>query len=1153
MMDIINDLIEEAKLRLLWWALCIFAISYFFTHFKCRDGDSDLSFFLEKNLDACIPLSSFGVIVQSEFEFELVKFYLKTANLESLIDTYTSKSMWMNLPMSILFVAALRILLNKVEFRWKVQPPRLQTYLSHLEKNQLPLNDERLSSSPPPPKWKKIDSPVVEAALNDFIDLILKDFVINMWYSDLTPDMEFPELIRDLIMDAISEVSVRVKEINLVDLLMRDIVDLVGDHIDLFRRNQDAIGVDVMLTLSSEERDERLKFHLLNSKELHPALISPESEYKVLQRLTSGLLATVLRKREVQCPVIRCIARELLTCLILQPIMNLASPAYINELIESLLLVLNDDGINWMGVCEHSANTTHNHGHSGTGGGHDNQTSSADWAQMLEAATQRRTEVLMPENLENMWARGRNYRRKQHKSTKTGSQDPSVKCPAIDAIPEGMCAMHYVGSDPHLNVVGTNRSESSPDPDKELCSEVDHHVDEGKDIRDIPSKKFKDLKRSNSASLLGNQPLLKVCSPRSEVHNPESEKHGEGYRGKSGSEMVMRRDGHFLPKLRCRVMGAYFEKLGSTSFAVYSIAVTDGLEKTWFVRRRYRNFERLHRHLKDIPNYLLHLPPKRIFSSSIDDAFVYQRCIQFDKYLQDLLSIANIAEQHEVWDFLSVSSKNYSFGKSSSMMRTLAVNVDDAVDDIVRQFKGVSDGLIRKVVGSSSPTTEVSSTSTNQNMSWSMDEMDKSVPRQTTAESVLSSDNEEGEKEVNFGHENIDKEAEDNESNSDNEFSLKEDSQLLTNHGNECTNLDLDRKHDVAMEAKVGKDVSATTFNPIPDNMEDPVGVPPEVCSQLDLIFFLFCISHLLIEIFGLRLLIDACLSYAFAAYSLWGHAYMWTPPNVTVPILNLVDNVFQLKKRGWLRRQVFWISKQILQVVMEDAIDDWILSEIHWLRREDTIAQGIRWVQDILWPGGTFFLRIQTPQVFIGGSAYDQKPLPSISESGGSKMTKSQSGSFELQLEAIRRASDLKKLLFDGAPAALVGLIGQKQYKRCASDIYYFTQSSICVKQLAYAILELLLISIFPELRSVVISVHENNLYRMSNTSIRFLKKPEPPLSNNHGNLTTLIELRFLFFVVAIKYRTAHGERGRCLGKSNPIVVGVDGIMEAHWDPVPL
>jgi len=66
----------------------------------------------------------------------------------------------------------------------------------------------------------------VEAALNDFIDLILKDFVINMWYSDITPDMEFPEMIRDLIMDAIAEVSVRVKEINLVDLLTRYIIYL---------------------------------------------------------------------------------------------------------------------------------------------------------------------------------------------------------------------------------------------------------------------------------------------------------------------------------------------------------------------------------------------------------------------------------------------------------------------------------------------------------------------------------------------------------------------------------------------------------------------------------------------------------------------------------------------------------------------------------------------------------------------------------------------------------------------------------------------------------------------------------------------------------------------------------------------------------------
>lgn len=36
------------------------------------------------------------------------------------------------------------------------------------------------------------------------------------------------------------------------------------------------------------------------------------------------------------------------------------------------------------------------------------------------------------------------------------------------------------------------------------------------------------------------------------------------------------------------------------------------------------------------------------------------------------------------------------------------------------------------------------------------------------------------------------------------------------------------------------------------------------------------------------------------------------------------------------------------MQLMMEDAIDDWLLRQIHWLRREDVIAEGIKWVQDV-------------------------------------------------------------------------------------------------------------------------------------------------------------------------------------------------------------
>lgn len=216
-------------------------------------------------------------------------------------------------------------------------------------------------------------------------------------------------------------------------------------------------------------------------------------------------------------------------------------------MIESFLFVLNDEGMSWMGGGDHSTNsTTHNHGTSVAGDGQENLSASADWAQMLDAATQRRTEVLMPENLENMWARGRNYRRKQHKKAKAGFQDPSVKNPATDANSEGK-SLHSAGSDPLLNVGGTNMSKSSPDPDKEFSSEADHHVDEVKDIKEFISNKYKDpLKGTGSSSLLGSQPH-KVGSPRSELQNTEFEKHGEGFRGKNGSDMVTK------PKLRCRV------------------------------------------------------------------------------------------------------------------------------------------------------------------------------------------------------------------------------------------------------------------------------------------------------------------------------------------------------------------------------------------------------------------------------------------------------------------------------------------------------------------------------------------------------------------------------------------------------------------------
>ena len=58
-------------------------------------------------------------------------------------------------------------------------------------------------------------------------------------------------------------------------------VDLVGTHFELYRQMKVKIGPAIIESLSTEERDKKLKLAMMTSRELHPALISPEAEYKV--------------------------------------------------------------------------------------------------------------------------------------------------------------------------------------------------------------------------------------------------------------------------------------------------------------------------------------------------------------------------------------------------------------------------------------------------------------------------------------------------------------------------------------------------------------------------------------------------------------------------------------------------------------------------------------------------------------------------------------------------------------------------------------------------------------------------------------------------------------------------------------------------------
>lgn len=66
-----------------------------------------------------------------------------------------------------------------------------------------------------------MDSPVVETAIDQFTRHLVSEWMTDLWYSRLTPDMDGPEELVQIINGVLGEISYRVRDINLIDLLTR--------------------------------------------------------------------------------------------------------------------------------------------------------------------------------------------------------------------------------------------------------------------------------------------------------------------------------------------------------------------------------------------------------------------------------------------------------------------------------------------------------------------------------------------------------------------------------------------------------------------------------------------------------------------------------------------------------------------------------------------------------------------------------------------------------------------------------------------------------------------------------------------------------------------------------------------------------------------
>lgn len=1083
----------------------------------------------------------------------------------SYLMSLTSSSVWVNLPGAALLIIILRYLSVDFEMRRKAEAynskPSPENIFLRRKSLEAPKAFIEISN------WRrKVNSPVVEDAIDHFTRHLVSEWVTDLWYARITPDQQAPEELVQIINGVLGEISCRVRNINLIDLLTRDIINLICTHLELFRATQTKVQRKELGPLTIEQRDMELKSILAAENKLHPVLFSANAEYKVLQHIMDGLISFTFKPEDLHCSLFRFMVRELLACTVIRPVLNLASPRFINERIESLVISLRkrdkgsasaqmqsdsksigpskistaqfsrslDPSVKGVELVQlkkdQSNSSTVNHAKDNANGkllskdpllavdtrstrswsslpsdpptddgiGIQRHQSGEEWGDMLDVISRRKTEALAPEHFENMWAKGRNYKKKEgsnrlpepvQQSSSAGfsktvdhskasythrEKDGTTKgdplennaflpgrngnLPSISSYEEsdeyiesGTSSSYPTEDEDTNNVTGldspgvkvwdnkNNRNLSVSQIHHPLESFEGHKARKPGKGRRVQSQRLPRTHSSRKRSRLNNQKVHMwqevertsflsgdgqdiLHSNKGRVKSEDSSGDSEGellgriYSGATASSSVSPisiPETHILSdnapktallvdsflKLRCEVLGANIVKSGSSTFAVYSISVTDVDNRSWTIKRRFRHFEELHRRLKEFPEYNLHLPPKHFLSTGLDTPVIQERCQLLDKYLKKLLQLSTISGSIEVWDFLSVDSQTYSFSDSISIIETLSVNLDytacEKNKEVGKTVRPVLDpvsyrrDLLNAESKESAPQVKRNSVTDGSRLN---------------SKSLALSPSKKPAKE--FG-----KPFEDSGSDSDK----------------------MVRKNDSSTQ-KLGKTIKGGEV----DGLHASSG------------------SH-----------IDAASDPTLPSE--------WVPPNLSVPILDLVDVIFQLQDGGWIRRKAFWVAKQVLQLGMGDAFDDWLIEKIQVLRRGSVVASGISRVEQILWPDGIFLTKHPrrqrpTPSPSLHNSPHGQPPTPL------SPPTEVDINKFDemQEKEAQRRAKFVYELMIDNAPSAIVGIFGRKEYEQCAKDLYYFLQSAACLKQLAFELLELLLLTAFPELDYVFRQLHE-------------------------------------------------------------------------------
>ncbi|KAL3511790.1 hypothetical protein ACH5RR_024507 [Cinchona calisaya] len=1083
----------------------------------------------------------------------------------SYLMSLTSSSVLVNLPAAAVLIIIFRYLSLDFDMRRKAAIYKSKPSPVYIASQKKPSECPRVIIEKS--DWRhKVNSPIVEDAIDQFTRHLVSEWVTDLWYSRITPDKQGPEELVQIMNGVLGEISCRMRNINLIDLLTRDIINLLCSHLEFFRATNAKIEKQHSRSLTMEERDKELKSVLSAENKLHPSLFSIEAEHKVLQHIMDGLMSFTFKPEDLHCSLFHYIVRELLACAVMRPVLNLASPRFINERIESLVISLSKtekvataaevgsqpksngsikvssdhfsrfldpsakgvelvqlkkdhstasgekhdmDNINKNDILKdpllsmdarstRSWSALPSDSQTGEGKGIQQHRSGGEWGEMLDVLSRRKTEALAPEHFENMWAKGRNYKRKE------------ATTQSADQIPQGSVNRSTEFSkqkqDGERKVSGfskqtvANESSSQNEWQNQNCfshrKEDEHEIIQSDEVETVSSSSYTTEDEENSAATGLDTPSVRIWDANnkknvSNIHHPlevfdgrktrkprkknhHSQRLTKAMSARKRSRSVSEKAHVWQEVERTSfLLGDGLDILNCSTAMVKPEDSSDDSGADMFGRISSGSTASSFLSSTSLPeNYNPTANPSK--NSIIADSFLTLRCEVLGANIVKSGSKTFAVYSISVTDMNSHSwSIKRRFRHFEELHRRLKEFPEYNLHLPPKHF--LSTGLDVPIIQERCKSLDKYlknlmqlPTVSNSIEVWDFLSVDSQTYIFSNPLSIIETLS------VNLVHTAHERSKE----YQSNVGFVKDPASSKREHVNvEKKEQALRMKHSSMPEGSQMNTKSVALSSPkkpvilVRKSLEDSSSdsdstMPRGLISNKNL----DKTSNTGKE--GLhsssKLPIDAASDPTLPSE--------WVPPNLSLPILDLVDVIFQLQDGGWIRRKAFWVAKQVLQLGMGDAFDDWLIEKIQLLRRGSVVAAGFRRLEQILWPDGIFLTKHpkrRKPTLSASpsqNSSHGQPPTPLSSP----KIENVQMVDDTQQREAERRAKLVYDLMINKAPAAVVGLVGHKEYEQCAKDLYYFIQSSVVMKQLAFDLLELLLLSAFPELDYLFKELHE-------------------------------------------------------------------------------